>query len=260
MNKLSNFKTKIFVCELIFISVLAVTGLIVFAVGPDKAVVLQPTQSSTVVEPTDKDVAGVVPVVVLDDGKTSKVVSLNDFLKLVKKSKVDAVVPAAQAGSMTDIVRLQHDITAGNAQIKLLEKIAEKMDKKDEKKSQDSWWLEGWKEGLKFPKEKIRSAGVFLVKVLVGGSICGLMCVGGIWLGYRFIVLPTYCGTGMSSIPWFISYLPFLGRFIHPSLYNVCDSYYGNPTSGLPTPLNSPDCNCEANFLSAQCVGECFPS
>ena len=260
MSNLSNFKTKVFVCELIFISILAVTGLIVFAVGPDnKAVALQPTKSPSVAESSDKDVSGSIPVVILDDGKTSHVVSIGDFLKLIKSSKVDAVMPASQAGNMTDLVRLQNEITTGSAQIKLLEKIAEKMDKKDDKKpAQNSWWKEGWNQGLKYPKEFLRSSGVFLIKALVGGTICGLMCIGGIWVGYKFILLPAYCGSGISNIPWLISYLPLLNKFIHPSLYGVCDSYYGAPS--LPVAPNLPGCNCGSGVLSAQCVGECFPS
>ena len=84
MNNLSNFKTKIFVCELVFISILAVTGLIVFAVGPSteehKETALQTVESSSAaVKPSDKVSVG-IPVVVLDDGsKTSRALSIDEF-------------------------------------------------------------------------------------------------------------------------------------------------------------------------------------
>ena len=205
MKNLSIFKIKVCICELVLISILAVTGVFVFAVGPavddNKIADIKTAESSSVAESSKKDTSDVVPVVVLDDGKKARVISLSDFLKLAQNPKVDAVVPADQIKNMIDLVRLKNEIKKSDANeelLKKLDKIAEKIDKKP---TIDAWWKEGWKEAIKMPKDFLRSIGVSAVKYIVGCTICGIMIIGGAILTYKYIVLPT--GVGQVCLGFF---------------------------------------------------------
>jgi hypothetical protein len=276
MKKLSIFKIRFCICELVLISILAVTGVFVFAVGPavddNKIADVKTAESSSVVEVSKKDTSDVVPVVVLDDGKTAQVVSLSDFLKLAQNPNIDAVVPVDQVKNMVDLIRLQNSVKNQETDIKVLEKLEKIVEKMDKKPTQDAWWKEGWNGALKMPKELLRSIGVNAVKYLVGGTICGIIIIGGVVLTYKYIVLPTWCWSG---VPGFLqSAHDKFGVPIKTPLYEVCNNYWDLSSSipldaqmnGQPANTRVPPmvnkilgCNCDAKYFSQQCFDACFP-